>query len=64
MHFSARFSGVLNQVIIPMKAILAIYARENGGGMVFGEEENDGKDNKGGNPPPDKGGKPKLTIVK
>ncbi|GHB31055.1 ClpXP protease specificity-enhancing factor [Salinicola rhizosphaerae] len=36
--FGARFSGQPMQVIVPMDALIAIYARENGVGMVFGQE--------------------------
>lgn len=36
--FSARFGGQPMQVMIPMPALIAIYARENGAGMVFGHE--------------------------
>lgn len=38
LSFSARFSGITHQVFVPVMAILAIYARENGQGMVFGHE--------------------------
>lgn len=38
IQFSARFSGVPRQVTVPMPAILAIYARENGQGMGFEPE--------------------------
>lgn len=38
LEFSARFGGVPMQVYIPIPAVLAIYARENGEGMVFGSE--------------------------
>lgn len=38
LTFSARFGGVAMQLYIPMDAIIAIYARENGVGMVFGQE--------------------------
>lgn len=38
MSFSARFGGVPRQIYIPMEAVIAIYARENGAGMVFGQE--------------------------
>lgn len=40
LSFSARFGGVPMQVYVPMQAILAIYARENGEGMFFDEPEN------------------------
>ncbi|WP_251978967.1 ClpXP protease specificity-enhancing factor [Salinicola avicenniae] len=36
--FGARFSGQPMQVVVPMDALVAIYARENGVGMVFGQE--------------------------
>lgn len=35
ISFNARFSGVANNLYIPMTAILGIYARENGQGMMF-----------------------------
>jgi len=38
VSFSARFSGVLQQVYLPMWSISAIYARENGAGTVFQDE--------------------------
>lgn len=37
--FSARFGGKPFQLIIPMAAVVAIYARENGAGTMFEEEE-------------------------
>lgn len=44
VSFSARFGGVPRQVYVPMAAVLAIYARENGAGTMFepeaGYEEN------------------------
>jgi stringent starvation protein B len=36
--FSARFGGVAQNVYCPMASILAIYAKENGEGMMFNEE--------------------------
>lgn len=33
--FSARFSGRVEHIYIPINAVLAIYARENGEGLVF-----------------------------
>jgi len=35
VRFMARFSGVSQVVEVPMAAILAIYAQENGQGMMF-----------------------------
>lgn len=40
ISFSARFSGDNFNVVIPPGAVLALYARENGEGMLFGEAEN------------------------
>ena len=39
IFFNARFGGVPQDIHVPMMAIKAIYAQENGKGMVFAEEE-------------------------
>lgn len=39
MWFSARFSGRPFDVQVPSGAVLAIFARENGEGVIFGETE-------------------------
>ncbi|MEM0515028.1 ClpXP protease specificity-enhancing factor [Pseudoalteromonas sp. YIC-827] len=39
LTFNARFGGQPMQVYVPMGAVLAIYARENGEGTVFTQEE-------------------------
>jgi len=41
LTFSARFSGRRHEVRVPVEAVLAIYAKENGQGMMFSQEEND-----------------------
>ncbi len=38
ISFKARFGGVPMQVYVPIVAIMAIYSKENGQGMVFGAE--------------------------
>ena len=38
LSFVARFSGVSHGVLVPVEAVQAIYARENGQGMMFPEE--------------------------
>jgi stringent starvation protein B len=38
LSFNARFSGMPRQVYVPMAALIAIFARENGVGMGFGME--------------------------
>lgn len=45
--FNARFGGVPRQVTVPLAAVMAIYARENGAGTMFEPEavyENAGED--------------------
>lgn len=51
LSFNARFGGVPIDLYVPMIAILAIYAKENGQGMVFGNEA--------GAPDPDQPPEPK-----
>lgn len=46
IRFNARFSGVSQTIVAPTAAVLAIYAQENGQGMMFpaedqGEEPNE-----------------------
>jgi stringent starvation protein B len=38
LRFKARFGGVSQSVIVPMTAILAIYAQETGQGMMLPED--------------------------
>lgn len=64
IEFSARFGGASYQVRVPARAILGIYAKETGQGMLFQDEES-------GPPPPSApspaaggGTKPKLRVVK
>lgn len=39
LFFSARFGGAPFDVEVPTGAVLAVYAQENGEGIVFGETE-------------------------
>lgn len=67
IQFDASFNGESTLVYAPIGAVLAIYARENGQGMVFAEEEGLESEGDGHPPPPPKvrpGTKPKLSIVK
>jgi stringent starvation protein B len=59
IRFSARFSGRPFEVAVPPGAVLALYARENGQGMLFGELEEP-------EPPPENPEKknPHLKVVK
>lgn len=43
INFKARFSGTSMNVYFPNEAVLAIYAKENGRGMIFPEEEEEVK---------------------
>jgi len=63
VEFSARFSGSPHQVNIPTPAVMAIYARENGQGMVFGNEPG-GDQPPPSTQPPSPTKRPALKIVK
>ena len=62
VEFNARFGGVSTHISVPTAAVLAIYARENGRGMVFAEEEGDGGPPAGPDDEPPK--RPSLKVVK
>lgn len=74
VSFEGRFGGVAHSLYIPAAAILAIYARENGQGMVFdmeapvsaGADERGPDDDgpSGGGEPPRPSGRPSLKVVK
>jgi len=61
IHFSARFSGRPCQIDIPMDAVIAIYARENGQGMMFAQ---DGNEPPPADDPDDPPARPNLKVVK
>ena len=71
--FSARFSGKSMSIYIPIDAILAVYAKENGQGMMFTEDDravtsdDDDLDPDPGpdsGPGPSKAKRPSLRVVK
>ncbi|TRX76271.1 ClpXP protease specificity-enhancing factor [Pseudomonas mangiferae] len=74
VSFEGRFGGVAHSLYIPTAALMAIYARENGQGMVFdleppvGEDEQPEPDDDGpsggGSEPPRPSGRPSLKVVK
>lgn len=78
VSFEGRFSGVAHTLYVPAGAILGIYARENGQGMVFELEpplmEDDDLEDEGvepdddgppsGGQPPRPSGRPSLKVVK
>lgn len=39
MHFNGRFGGQAMDVFVPINAVMGIYARENGQGMIFDMQE-------------------------
>lgn len=66
IEFSARFGGVPMQVYVPVVAVMAIYAKENGQGMVFGTEPGAPEPPSADDdiPPPPPSNKPSLKVVK
>ena len=63
ISFSARFSGQSVNLVVPTEAVLAIYARENGQGMMFNDEHDSPTSPDGSDPDGDKP-KPSLRVVK
>ena len=65
MRFNGRFGGVATDIFVPVNAVIGIYARENGQGMVFEPEEEEPTP-PDGEPPegPKPEGRPSLKIVK
>lgn len=61
MRFNARFGGVPTDVLVPVAAIRGLYARENGRGMVFDEDEPTPPKDPDNNDPEKK---PSLRVVK
>ena len=54
ISFKARFQGKPKKIVVPCAAVLSIYAKENGEGMLFDNKKT--SQEKGDN-------KPKLTIL-
>ncbi len=40
VDFDGRFAGIPNRVYVPIAAVMGIYAKENGQGMIFNPEAN------------------------
>ena len=65
ISFEARFGGTAFAISLPPAAVLGVYARENGKGMLFPEEGADDSEPPRPDPPaPGPGGKPSLKVVK
>lgn len=64
IEFNARFSGQPMQVKFPVENVLAIYAKENGKGMVFDQDDDGDKPPPRSPDPGEKRSKPVLKVVK
>jgi len=65
ISFSARFSGTPVSIHIPISAVLAIYAQENGRGMMFNDDEEEPEPpGSGSDPGAEKPSRPALKVVK
>ena len=63
--FNARFGGVPRDIVVPPGAVLGIYARENGLGMLFPEEEFPGaKESVEASESTSKPPRPTLKVIK
>lgn len=62
--FRARFSGRPFDVSVPVKAVLGIYARETGQGMIFSPGGDQHPPPTGGNDTPDDKPKPRGSHLK
>ncbi len=61
VSFSARFNGKAEQIFVPVASLLAIYARENGEGMMFPAEDAGTQDEPGSETRPKA---PTLKVIK
>ena len=65
ISFSARFGGVPTAVSVPPSAVLGIYARENGQGMLFPDGDfSEGESSGTDEDPPSPPDRPTLKVIK
>jgi stringent starvation protein B len=66
VEFGARFAGVIHHVCFPVSAVLGVYARETGEGMVFSEQDLGPEPPSTHPPQPEEGAarRPQLKVVK
>lgn len=64
VQFEGRFGGISHDLYLPMAAIVAIYARENGQGMVFEPTDTPPPEDDSPQPPERPSGRPSLKVVK
>mgnify|MGYP001165986755 CR=1 FL=1 len=64
--FNARFSGVAREIFVPVSAVRAVYARENGMGIVLQEDSEQAEPPPDDQPPvaPRKSKGPILKVIK
>ncbi len=63
--FNARFQGQPFDIYVPMQAVQSIYAKENGQGTVFAEEDGfPSPDDNDPEPPKPQKKRPQLRVVK
>jgi len=62
IQFNARFSGKPMHIVTPIAAVMAIYAKENGKGIIFDQEDEESDKT----PPPENipPTRPTLRVVK
>lgn len=64
VEFDARFAGVVHHVRFPVAAVLGVYARETGEGMVFSEQDLGPEPPKRPTPAEEGARRPQLKVVK
>jgi len=64
VEFNARFSGVVHHVRFPVNAVLGVYARETGEGMVFSDADLGPEPPPAPDAPAEGPRRPRLTVVK
>jgi stringent starvation protein B len=62
--FTARFRGMPCDIAVPTGAVLGIYARENGQGMMFEQVEDSPPPNGGSEPSSIRSRRPNLRVIK
>lgn len=64
VQFMARFSGVSHAVHVPMAAVLAVYAQENGQGMMFSADNGPTEPPPAAPQPDETPKRPHLRVIK
>lgn len=64
VSFQARFGGAPRDILLPIDTVLAIYARENGQGMMFADTGETGQESGEESDPGGKPDGPTLRVIK